>query len=347
MKINVLLFVFGTAALMETSRCNAAPFSESKDCDMIADGAICLFGGSKVILPDAGVSGLLAHYDFDQDLVVDSSGNRNHANNENGIGVGPGIWGRGASASFQGVTYVDIPHSESLGNMGGSYTVSMWMFLPEAFSSGNGKFCPIVQKGTGDNAAPSLAINAKTRKLRVKTKVGGGGDGDVKSEARVGLSRWTHVAAVRSSDRLDLYVNGVKDVTTTALDAQGNDANFLIGAIEGGNDPDCEMSFFMDEVRVYSRALEEQEIIAEAVPSLGGYSPSSYRLGCADCAFPSNFKCDAGYSLCSEFEMYAGGYQFATMMGYASSGTTKFWTTKDIASTDTQGKGTYICCEES
>ncbi len=58
---------------------------------MVADGAICLFEGRKVLLPDAAPKGMIAHWNFDGDHVVDSSGNRNHAKDP--IPSGPGLSG--------------------------------------------------------------------------------------------------------------------------------------------------------------------------------------------------------------------------------------------------------------
>ena len=69
----------------------SAPFSEDSNCDVVADGAICLFEGRKVLLPDAAPKGMIAHWNFDGDHVVDSSGNRNHAKDP--IPSGPGLSG--------------------------------------------------------------------------------------------------------------------------------------------------------------------------------------------------------------------------------------------------------------
>ena len=55
--------------------------SADEECDMVVNGAICLFNGRKVLLPDAVPKDMVAHWTFDEMKVVDSSGSRNHARN--------------------------------------------------------------------------------------------------------------------------------------------------------------------------------------------------------------------------------------------------------------------------
>jgi len=324
-------------------------FSETHNCDMVADGAICLFEGRKVILPDAGSPDLIVHWSFDGDLVVDASGNRNHANNTNGIGVGPGIWGRGASAHFNEDNIV-LPHSKSLDDMNGEFSMTFWMFLPQSFasSSSSGTFCPIVRKGRDrESASPSLEINTKDRKLRFTTKESGntGNSPTLVSNARIGTSRWTHVAIVRSENAMNLYVNGVKDVSKSAGGPVGSVQDMILGIVDAqksDSSPQCNFEFFMDEVRVYGRSLFAYEIVAEAAPSLGGYSPESLRLGCTSCT-TQNMNCEDSFHVCTKHELYAGGYQFATLMGYADAGT-KVWSSDDLNNGQSL-EGVFICCE--
>ena len=79
------------------------------------------------------------------------------------------------------------------------------------------------------------------------------------------LNKWTHVVATirtGSSDGINLYINGVKDVNSprdlsTISNIDSTTANFIIAGISSSYGS-CKCS--MDDVRVYSRALSASEI---------------------------------------------------------------------------------------
>ena len=109
----------------------------------------------------------------------------------------------------------------------------------------------------------------------------------------------------------------------------------------------CEFPFLMDELRYYSKALEEDYIQAEAAPALGGISPNFLKLGCSDCGIDeANSKCVNGYRLCTSIELHTGGYQIARSLGLLS-WDTHIWThsaldnKKDYMSL----KGLGLCCK--
>ena len=63
----------------KTLEVQAAGNSADPNCDITFPGALCVFGGKKVVLPDATQPGLTGRWTFDEVKPIDSSGNGNHA----------------------------------------------------------------------------------------------------------------------------------------------------------------------------------------------------------------------------------------------------------------------------
>lgn len=301
------------------------------------------------MLPDAAPKGLIAHWDFNGNHVVDSSGNRNHAKDP--IPSGPGLSGLGSSAYVNGYDYVEFDNSASFGEANEEYSLSMWIFMIQEPTTTSSKWCPIVHKGSeGEKGSPSLEINTVSRKLRFTALQSGTGDAahaEASTNARVNIHRWSHIAIVRQKDKIELYVNGVLDATAAAGGFESNDKPLFIGSVPWNRDNvDCAIPMYVDEIRMYSRALEQDEIVAESAPALGGISPRSLNLGCADCVSDdAKTSCKSGYHICQKLELHAEGYQFASAMGYVDS-RTNVWSHEDIESGKATGKGTVICCTD-
>ena len=70
---------------------------------------------------------------------------------------------------------------------------------------------------------------------------------------------WTHLVAVKNSNRLELYVNGKLQARSSVFDAKGFDISNSVPLKIGYG----EMDYFsgkIKEVRLYNRALAEKEI---------------------------------------------------------------------------------------
>jgi len=311
--------------LAVATQSHAGGFTEEQ-CDVKAKGAICMYGGKKVMLPSAVPKSMVGHWTFDESAVVDSSGNKNHASNN--IPVGPGVGGRGASAFLNGFDYVEIPHSKSLAENGagagaGAYSVTFWVYLMQKpVSKGVARDCPIVFKGKKDGkaASPNLQINTDTRKLTFSSSsVSTAGDKPVKSEARLPVKRWAHVALVRSEDKLLLYVNGLLDGETASGSGVKNEEPLYVGGVPWLRD-ECNIKMYVDEMRFYSRAVQAVEIQAEAQPATGGaIQPSYMQLACTKCsAKEASEKCPADFHVCTKMELHTGVYEVARNLGYAA-----------------------------
>jgi len=263
--------------------------------------------------------------------------------------VGPGIWGRGASAYFNGFDYVEFDQTASFAEAGEAYSMTMWVFLiQEVPSRGASRWCPLVHKGSnGGPGTPGLEMQTESRKLRFTSLQSGlaAKSAEVESTARLPLQRWAHVAMVRNKDSLEMYVNGVMDATTSAGNPSGNEKSLFLGGVPWLHD-ECNVPVYMDEVRYYSRALTGAEIVAEASPALGGISPTSLQLGCQSCDLAkAKTSCPKDFHICTSLELHAGGYQFASAMGYVDSHTL-VWAHADLTGAS-KDSGTAICCTDS
>jgi len=110
-------------------------------------------GGPEMLAPDAPEHGLVAHYNFEDAIASDTSGNGNHAKvaPETGPGHGPTSWGcarspggglpspaglspshlvtRLRSAWFDGMRMMEVPHIEEMNSP--DITIMFWMYLLE------------------------------------------------------------------------------------------------------------------------------------------------------------------------------------------------------------------------
>lgn len=316
-----------------------ASLTTAPQCDSQLSGPICYaFAGRKHnLLPNAVPAGLIGHWKFDSDTPIDSSGNGNHGVTE--LLHGPSPAGNGHSAAFT-KTFMMVPSSPQLKL--DDFTYSFWIYLfddgtPSGGSGSSATWCPFIRKGIHmtDTAqfasAPALLFNRRTGRLRaeVTTSVRGTEDGEhVESNARLLPNRWMHIAMVHHSKNpsLLLYVNGILD---SVLKMQGvmvsNDYPLYVGG-DPFTQSHCDFTVYMDELRIFSRAVPPHQLQAEAAPALGGTDPNYVRLGCLDCSLEEAAKsCPASRHVCTSIELHTGGYQVARSLGWLSS-STHVWT---------------------
>lgn len=313
----------------------------SAHCDMVLESAICVAGGEKVVNQDAKPRGLVGKWTFDDAHMLDHSGSVHHIKE---VGYfGPGINGLGQSARFDGNNSLEIPHSSAFDSP--QFSFSLWMYLLE---DSIGQWRTVLHKGSRDHErTPALFLEPLTRgiELFVSTTDDSHPTGErLWSNTFVPLRRWTHVAAVVDGRNLRLYINGILDAenTTTGTPIMNK------GPIYLGNDPwrpAGGMNGYLDEVRYYSRALTTDEIQGEASAALGLVEPSFVELGCLGCSLDNCAKaCRKGYRMCTQRDLYAGGYYVARSMGWTAPETT-IWSAED-GKKDTTGtaSGLCMCC---
>ena len=199
--------------------------------------------------PDA--SGLVAHYEFDQN-ANDSSGNNNH-----GTLAGNPQWVTGeigGSLQLDGRNdYVDCGNDPSL-DMTGAITISAWIY--PAGSGASSTFPRIVDKSDGTGGGdPGYKVYLRAEENYVVT-VSGGGTYMSSSSAAV-LNAWNYVAFAITGTQWKLCLNGVwQEWDESTLPSLSSNPLFI------GNSPAGERLFdgIIDDVRIYNRALTAAEI---------------------------------------------------------------------------------------
>mmetsp|Transcript_10929 Transcript_10929/g.20065 ORF Transcript_10929/g.20065 Transcript_10929/m.20065 type:complete len:467 (-) Transcript_10929:98-1498(-) len=321
-------------------------------CDLQLEKGICLYGGSKMIVADAAMSGLVARYSFDEHArregetptLLDLSGNSNHAA-DSGCGTAPGRMGKGRSGSFSMVDHrTRIPSSTSL-QMGSALSLSMWIYIREPLLAGGGSEFPLLYKGTDANhPIYSLNLQRDTGNIAFLSQ-----NANATSRASIRPRRWYHLCATSDQEHLKIYVNGVLDVTvphsSSGSITPSNDVSSLF--IAGSPQNSHPLALFIDDVSIYNRALETYEVEADSFPALGPVEPSFLRLGCLSCsANEAKGTCGSLYHVCKNIELHAGGFSAAHNLGWIShdSNVISFESASPPASS-TVGAGTVLCCK--
>lgn len=317
----------------------------SEHCDMVVESSVCLSGGRKAFVSDALPSGLVGKWTFDDMHMLDHSGSAIHS--KEAVPFGPGLNGFGQGAKFDGNTMLEIPHSDKLAST--SFCVTLWLYL---LTDSTGQWRTILHKGARDHErTPSLFLEPQTRGIDffVSTTDDNQPAGErVWSNTFIPLRSWTHIAGCVEDRNLRLYINGILDAENTTVGSPVLNQ----GTLYVGNDPwrpSSGIAGYVDELRYYSRVLSTDEIQAEAQPALGLVEPSFVELGCMGCAFDTCPKaCRQGFRMCTERDLYSGGYYVARHMGWASP-STHIWSAADgnDPSTANSQTGLCICCRIS
>lgn len=243
--------------------------------------------------------GLIGHWAFDEtsgNAVIDSSGLAN-----DGLVVPFGLpdskWGSGEFAGCVSLTgtadnYVRVPPSDALNSIRSSITIAAFVYnrRPWTPSSPDDGFVSIVQRQWRTTLHPDLyylGYGVVDGVQRYKWHLGLVGK-EVsllalpKGEASPALDRWVHVAGTYDSARSEmvLYVDGEvigREPATgdIRLDDGSFDRPLAIGAelnTSSIDDASGEFDGYIDDVRLYDRALEAAEIKALAGSAAAGRS---------------------------------------------------------------------------
>ena len=229
--------------------------------------------------------GLVAAYAFNESggtSTADSSSTGNAATLR-----GAATWaaGRfGASLSTPGASYAEAPDHDAL-TAGTSATFAAWVYLtgkPSEVASIANKWNESVDDefffGLAPDQTPIFAWHT----------TGSSSWGTLSYDYASGtgvvpLNTWTHVAVVRDGATLRFYLNGTLTSSATALDTNpfrgGTNSLRVGGQARGGQN-----RYFpgrIDELRIYGRALTQEEIQADLnapIGSSGDTTPPSVSL---------------------------------------------------------------------
>ena len=198
----------------------------------------------------------VAYWKFNSDAglnVADSSGNGYFGTLMNGV-----IWSTGHSATsllFDGVNdYVNIG-SNSAFNITGDVTVSAWINAEAPTETGL-----IVGKGGCWGASCPFNFRiGRAGRICFDQNNGGSGQDTTCTTDPISFGSWKHVAATRTGNTINIYVDGVLSGTRVATrPAANNSGSLQIGSISG--DTGSAFKGKIDEVQIFSKALSASEI---------------------------------------------------------------------------------------
>jgi hypothetical protein len=245
---------------------------------------LCQYGAAHAALEGPG-SGLVGWWKFDEGsgaTFYDSSG-RGHT----GTFVNSPTWVQGRvgpwALSFDGSSsFVNIPASTDFDfNTTGEFSISVWVYSKDP----NTRF-----------SAVSRSMNNLWHLWTLEQVNTGGGtarfdeeyvtrlvSGESASRARgsglgYGANAWYHVVGVKTSGAsgvVKIYINGVKGTDSAIVPNPDPDLSGL-GITIGGRrsiTPDAVWNGYIDEVRVYNRALSSAEI-ASLFAEYGNLAPN-------------------------------------------------------------------------
>ncbi len=164
-----------------------------------------------------------------------------------------------ASLRLDGIDdYVVFPHAPSL-NLTTELTLAAWI-KPEQFSDWAG----IITKGTGTSPyAMQLWGDGSLRFAVNQVDLGDGfGQGAWNSNRKLRLNQWNHVAITYDGSNIRFYLNGTLDenIVPVPLRFKSNTEVLTLGVdLPGGDEY---FRGFIDEARVYDRAISSEEVQA-------------------------------------------------------------------------------------
>lgn len=227
-------------------------------------GLLGLTGGRST---DANLTdGLVAYWPFDEgngstafDAAGDNDGTINGGASYTSTGIAP-TPGNVSALTFDGVDdFVAVPHADIL-DITTAYTVSVWLNI-----SGSG-YQPILFRGA--TAADIELYWHPAQGITVVHNRGNGGTFDFVYAVNPPIGTLFHLAVVFDGTAVQVYYDGIPAAATTdsALPAPlDTNQGWLIG--KGESFGAVFFNGLLDEMRIYNRALSENEIAALANPS--------------------------------------------------------------------------------
>jgi Concanavalin A-like lectin/glucanases superfamily len=211
------------------------------------------------------MDGLVAAYGFEEKTgtqAIDASGSANHGTISGPTRVRTDFFGR--ALKFDGrKDWITIENSASLGLSGGM-TLEAWIY-PTARLSG---WITVLMKERSGGPAYSLSANSDVGRPSTTVNTGEG-DRSLSAGPQLPVKTWTHLAATYDGSTQRLYVNGELAGTRP----QAGNISVSSGKLRiGGNAiwGDEYFTGYIDEVRVYNRALTQAEIAADSKTAVVG-----------------------------------------------------------------------------
>jgi PKD repeat protein len=208
--------------------------------------------------PASSSQGLVAAFGFEETsgrTLYDASGNGNHGTLSGARRVTGKPFGR--AVRFDGADdFVTIPDSNSL-DLASGVTLQAWVY-PTASMTG---WRTVLVKERSGTPVYSLYANGDGQRPATIVETGGA-ERVLSAGGALPVKQWTHLASTYDGANQKLYVNGVlvgSRPQTGTISLSGGALRIAGNSVWGEY-----FAGFIDEVRVYNRALSQAEIAADA-----------------------------------------------------------------------------------
>lgn len=214
-------------------------------------------GDSGSVLPTAGLVGAWSFDEADTPFV-DRSGRGNDGRGTPGVTWASGcVRGRCFQSSDQSATPIEIPHHASLDLR--TFTIFAWVQ-----TRGSGWVQTILSRQYGNEVAQAYRLAIFGPEIQVACR---DGRGEVRFRPDTLAANWLHVAGSYDGVTLRLFLNGALVASAPRACAFTQDTRpVYIGASREENNLWSSFNGLIDEVRLYDRALDVEEIAALATP---------------------------------------------------------------------------------
>ncbi|EIC28198.1 MULTISPECIES: LamG-like jellyroll fold domain-containing protein [Methylomicrobium] len=216
--------------------------------------------------------GLVAAYGFEEDsgtTVADASGKGNHGTIKEAVRIANGRYGK--ALKFDGINdWVTVNDSASL-DLSTGLTLEAWVY---PLSQSNGGNTIILKQASG---AEVYALYSEEDDNLPVSYINDGSYRSVVGPNRLPTNTWTHLVATYDQTYQRLYVNGAEVAKSTRNTLiQPSDGVLRIG----GNSLWGEYFHgYIDEVRIYNRALTASEVSTNMKTAVSVSNPSQLVMG--------------------------------------------------------------------
>jgi len=209
-------------------------------------------GGAYNINNNPGwTNNLVAYWPFDNNNVLDISGNNNDGT-KHGASFVPGKINQ--ALSFDGLDdYVSIANSDDFDFGYGEFSIEFWIKTSSSLRQWVGTRYENYGPGWGLGTQNNHALGY------IRTLESGTNKTEIEGIVAVANDTWHHLIMTRTGDKIKLYTDGNFETEGTLAGSVSNNEPIEIGRISWSNGSQY-LNGLIDEVKVYSRALDSDEV---------------------------------------------------------------------------------------
>ena len=211
----------------------------------------------------AGINdGLVAYYPFNGD-AKDESGNANDGAVYGASLTEDRFGNAGKAFGFDGESdYITIPDNTMLRLSNTDFTISTWIYETDRNASYVDAILAKRESGNAVGWIWGVRGNLATDEGAVHYQVSGGTDPSTNSNQKISLNSWNHVLLVYNfNDRTaKIYINSELDKTVSEIPTPNSLTQAALFIGKNSSSETYHFHGIIDDVRIYSRILSEEEI---------------------------------------------------------------------------------------